>query len=99
MSQNVLNAVQPRPDESMESEIIEVDVKAHKRVIIRSCMRKDCSCKGVPNTVTAPMPPKVIPKSPYGISIWETVLLNYQYFRNFVFPIHERSYLRLLLTY
>lgn len=64
------------PDESMESEIIEVDVKAHKRVIIRSCMRKDCSCKGVPNTVIAPMPPKVIPKSPYGISIWKAVLLN-----------------------
>ncbi len=64
------------PDESMESEIIEVDVKAHKRVIIRSCMKKNCSCKGVPNTVTAPMPPKVIPKSPYGISIWEAVLLN-----------------------
>jgi len=64
------------PDESMESEIIEVDVKAHKRVIIRSCMKKNCSCKGVPNTVTAPMPPKVIPKSPYGISIWKAVLLN-----------------------
>ena len=64
------------PDESLESEIIEVDVKAHKRVIIRSCMKKNCSCKGVPNTVTAPLPPKVIPKSPYGISIWETVLLN-----------------------
>ena len=64
------------PDGSRESEIIEVEVKAHKRVIIRSCMKKDCSCKGVPNTVTAPMPPKVIPKSPYGISIWEAVLLS-----------------------
>ncbi|MFH1302528.1 MAG: transposase, partial [Planctomycetota bacterium] len=49
---------------------------AHTRVFIRSCMKKDCFCTGVPNTVTAPMPPKVIPKSPYGISIWEAVLLN-----------------------
>jgi len=64
------------PDESKEAEIIEVDVKAHTRKIIRCCMKKDCSCKGVPNTITAPMPPKVIPKSPYGISIWEAVLLN-----------------------
>jgi len=64
------------PDGSRESEIIEVEVKAHKRIIIRSCMKKDCSCKGVPNTITAPMPPKVIAKSPYGISIWEAVLLT-----------------------
>jgi transposase len=64
------------PDESKEAEIIEVEVKAYKRKIIRQCMKKCCSCKGVPNTITAPMPPKVIPKSPYGISIWEAVLLN-----------------------
>ena len=61
---------------SKSSEIIEVDIKAHKRVIIRSCVKKDCLCKGVPITVTAPGPPKVIPRSPYGISIWEAVLLN-----------------------
>ncbi len=64
------------PDESKKSEIIEVEVKAHKRIINRSCMKRDCSCKGVPNTITAPMPPKVIPKSPYGNSIWEAVLLT-----------------------
>jgi len=64
------------PDESKEAEIIEVEVKAYKRKIIRCCMKKGCSCKGVPNTITAPMPPKVIPKSPYGISIWEAVLLS-----------------------
>jgi len=63
-------------DESQQSEIIEVDVKAYKRIIIRSCLKKGCSCRGVPNVVTAPMPAKVIPKSPYGISIWEAVLLN-----------------------
>lgn len=64
------------PDESKEAEIIEVNVKAYKRKIIRCCMKKGCSCKGVPDTITAPLPPKVIPKSPYGISIWESVLLN-----------------------
>ena len=64
------------PDECTEAEIFEVEVKAHKRKIIRACMKKGCSCKGVPNTITAPMPPTVIPKSPYGISIWEAVLLT-----------------------
>lgn len=63
-------------DEYKESEIIEVEVKAHTRVIQRCCMRKGCTCKSVPSTVTAPMPPKVLPKSPYGISIWENVLLS-----------------------
>jgi transposase len=64
------------PDESKEAEIVEVEVKAYKRRIIRCCMKKSCSCKGVANTITAPMPPKVIPKSPYGISIWEAVFLT-----------------------
>ncbi|NOX34353.1 MAG: IS66 family transposase [Deltaproteobacteria bacterium] len=65
------------PDESKESEIIEVEVKAYRRRIVRRCMKKGCSCSGIPNTITAPMPAvKVIPKSPYGISIWESVLLN-----------------------
>lgn len=63
-------------DESKETEIIEVEVKAHKRKIKRQCMKKGCTCKGVPNKITAPMPPKVLPKSPYGISIWEAVLLT-----------------------
>ena len=63
-------------DECKEAEIIEVEVKAYTRKIIRCCMKKDCSCKGVPATITAPMPPTIIPRSPYGVSIWEAVLLN-----------------------
>ncbi len=63
-------------DGSRETEIIEVEVKAYTRRIIRCCMKKGCSCKGVPYTISAPMPPTVIPRSPYGISIWENVLLN-----------------------
>ena len=64
------------PDESKEAEIFEVEVKAYTRKIVRCCMKKGCSCKGVPKTITAPIPPTVIPGSPYGISIWEAVLLN-----------------------
>jgi transposase len=63
-------------DESKEAEIIEVEVQAYTRRIIRCCMKKGCSCKGVPDTITAPMHPTIIPNSPYGISIWENVLLN-----------------------
>ncbi len=59
-----------------KSEIIEVEVKAYKRIIVRETLKKGCSCKGEPSLVTAPMPPKVIPKSQYGISIWEAILLS-----------------------
>jgi len=61
-------------DGSKESEITEVEVKAYKRKSICCRMKRGCSCKGTPKTITAPAPPKVIPKSPYGISIWEAVL-------------------------
>ena len=63
-------------DSSKKSEIIEVEVKAYKRIIVRETLKKGCSCKGVPNLITAPMPPKVIPNSQYGISIWESILLS-----------------------
>ncbi|MGB9500431.1 MAG: hypothetical protein ACKVE4_11985, partial [Dissulfuribacterales bacterium] len=49
---------------------------AYTRRIIRETLKKNCSCKGIPNFVTAPMPPKVIPKSQYGISIWESILTS-----------------------
>ncbi|OFZ44160.1 MAG: hypothetical protein A2485_07600 [Bdellovibrionales bacterium RIFOXYC12_FULL_39_17] len=64
------------PDESKEAEIIEVEVRAYTRKIVRICMKKGCSCEGVPDTICAPMPPKLIQKSPYGISIWEAILLS-----------------------
>lgn len=61
---------------STETKIFEVEVKAYVRKITRPGMKKVCSCKSVPNTIAAPMPPRVLPKSPYGISIWEAVLLS-----------------------
>jgi len=63
-------------DGSKDAEIIEVEVKAYTRKIKRQRMRKDCKCSGIPNTITAPIPPKALPKSDYGNSIWEAVLLT-----------------------
>jgi len=63
-------------DESKETEIIEVEVNAYTRKFIRQSMKQGCTCKGVPKIITAPMPPKVLPKSQYGLSIWEAVLLS-----------------------
>src|SRR6266436_2318501 len=48
-----------------DSAQIEIDVKAHRRVIRRKRYRKTCTCPGC-QTTTAPAPAKLIPKSLLG---------------------------------
>jgi transposase len=57
-----------------DSEQIEIEVKAYRRVIRRRRYRKTCSCPGC-RTITAPAPAKLIPKSLLGTSVWVEVLL------------------------
>ncbi|HSF34343.1 MAG TPA: IS66 family transposase [Candidatus Tectomicrobia bacterium] len=59
-----------------ESTILEVQVQAHLRRIQRRRYQKTCQCPQVPGIVTAPPAPRVIPKSPLGVSLWTTVLLD-----------------------
>jgi transposase len=61
-----------------EADIFEIDVKAYRRRVYRKRYQKSCSCPPTANSPTiivAPPPAKVIPKSPYGISIWVHILL------------------------
>jgi transposase len=57
-----------------ESTIIEVQVQAHRRRIHR--YRKGCQCAQVAGILTAPPAPRLLPKSPLGVSVWVTVLLD-----------------------
>jgi transposase len=62
-----------------ESDIFEIDVKAYRRRVYRKRYKKGCSCSptvNAPTIIVAPPPAKVIPKSPYGISIWVHILLG-----------------------
>jgi transposase len=59
-----------------DNEVLEVDVKAYRRVIHRRRYRKTCSCSEQPGIITAPPAPRVIPKSILGVSIWVEVLLD-----------------------
>jgi transposase len=62
-----------------DSEIVEVEVRAYKRLIKRKRYKKSCSCpvtKADPGIITAPVAPKIIPRSPYGNSIWVQALLG-----------------------
>jgi len=65
----------PFPGEEA-SEIFEIEVRAYKRLIKRKRAKKGCRCASTPGIITAPVAAKVIPRSPYGISIWEQVLLG-----------------------
>jgi transposase len=58
-----------------ESAIIEIEVAAHVRRIKRQKCVKNCTCSPG-KIITAPQVPKLIPKSPYGNSIWEEILLR-----------------------
>ena len=58
-----------------DSEQIEIEVRAYRRVIHRRRYQRTCTCDGT-STVTAPSPPKLIPKGRYGISVWVEILLD-----------------------
>jgi len=64
----------PRGD-TEDSEQIEIEVRAYRRVIHRRRYQRICTCDG-PNTLTAPSPPKLIAKGRYGISVWVEILLD-----------------------
>ena len=67
-------------------DIIEVQVQAHIRRIQRPRYQQTCQCPELPGIVTAPPAPRVIPKSPLGVSVWTMVLLDkYLYSR----PTHR----------
>ena len=61
---------------SEDTTILEVEVRAYRRLVRRRRYRPTCQCGVVPGVVTAPPPPRVIPKSILGVSIWVAVLLD-----------------------
>ena len=58
-----------------DSEQIEIEVSAYRRVLHRRRYRLTCTCEGT-NILTAPPAPKLIPKGRYGTSVWVEVLLD-----------------------
>ena len=59
-----------------DSTILEVEVKAYRRVIRRHRYRPTCDCGVHPGVVTAPPAPRVIPKSILGVSILVELLVD-----------------------
>jgi transposase len=65
-----------------DSTVVEIKVRAYRRVIRRRRYRPACACPDNRGIITAPGPAKLIPKSIFGVSIWSQVLLDkYLFYR------------------
>lgn len=64
------------PSDTEDSEQIEIDVRAYRRVIRRRRYQRTCDCPVGPRTLTAPPAPKLIPKGLLGVSVWVEILLD-----------------------
>ncbi len=56
------------------STVIEIEVKAHTRRIVRPRWRRGCGCVSSPLEVSAPPVPRLFPRTPYGTSVWACFL-------------------------
>lgn len=63
-----------------DSEILEIEIKAHKRMIKRKRYKKTCKCKQ--GIISAPPSGRLIPKGKLGVSVWVHILLDkFHYYR------------------
>ena len=61
---------------TQDAEVLEVEVKAYRRLIRRHRYRPVCACGCLPGIVTAPAPPQLFPRGKLGVSIWVEALLS-----------------------
>ena len=59
-----------------DAQVLEIEVKAYRRVIHRHRYAPTCQCDCVSGIVTAPSPPRLISRGKFGISVWASVLLD-----------------------
>jgi len=59
-----------------DSDIIEIEVKGHKRRVKRRKYLSGCQCKNTPKLLIAPPAPRLIPKGIFGTSIWASILMD-----------------------
>ena len=64
------------PNGAEESTLVEIEVKAYKRVINRPRFRRTCECASSPMEVSAPPVPRLFANTLYGISVWACFLFE-----------------------
>ena len=65
------------PNGAEESTLVEIEVKAHKRVIRRPRWRRTCNCASSPMEVSAPPVPRLFRRTLYGTSFWARFLFEH----------------------
>ena len=60
----------------LSSTVIEIEVKAHIRRIVRPRYRRGCDCASSPLEVAAPPVPRLFPRTPYGTTVWARILFE-----------------------
>jgi transposase len=67
---------------SEDTTILEIEVRAYRRIIQRPRYRPTCTCGAHPGIITAPPPPRLILKGMLGVSLWVEILLDkYRFYR------------------
>ena len=59
-----------------DTQVLEIEVKAYRRVIHRHRYTPTCQCGCISGIVTAPSPARLINRGKFGISVWTSVLLD-----------------------
>ena len=59
-----------------DARVLEIEVKACRRVIHRHRYMPPCQCGCVRGIITAPAPARLINRGKFGISVWTSVLLD-----------------------
>jgi len=59
-----------------DSDYIEIEVAAYTRRVKRKCYTPSCKCSATPGIITAPAPPRILPRNTIGVSVWADVLLD-----------------------
>jgi len=59
-----------------DAEVLEIEVKAYRRVVRRHRYRPVCACGVGPAVVSAPVPAQLITRGKLGVSIWVEALLS-----------------------
>jgi transposase len=58
------------------AEVLEIEVRAYRRIVRRQRRRPTCGCGCLPGLVTTPAPEALWPRSKLGLSIWVELLLS-----------------------
>ena len=57
--------------------LVEIEVKAHIRRILRTRWRRGCDCASSPLEVIAPPPARLFDNTPYGVGVWTHFLFEH----------------------